>query len=208
MKKLICTVICFAALSVVAQKKTTQKCGWIKETQTYYAKSGRDMDYTDTLELVPMNKAWQLCCLCLTPDYDKTWLFDVGIYRERQQQVYTLKGGVGAYVKQWNTIITADYHRTIGLKAQAFGLNVLKQGPEVVLSNTTVRFYPLRFGFNAGAYQPQDAAYRPYIEPKLGLVMPFGRGHIYASYRFIAGNSETYGATKGWNFGSTTLIGW
>jgi hypothetical protein len=206
MKYFISLIALILGLEASGQKKTTLKSGWITEPEYYYSKSGKDMDYTDTLEIIPLNKAWQMCCLNLTPDCPNTLLFDIGVYHEKSQSAQTLKGGIGMYFAEKNTIVTVDYHHTIQTGAQAFGFNWLKQGPEVVISKTTIRFYPFRAGFNMGMYKPKNMAARPYAEPKLGLVMPFGRGHIYASYRFVAGNNEIYNATKGWNFGSTTLF--
>ena len=208
MKKLICICVCFVSVGAFAQKQTTIKSGWITEPEYFFSKSGRDMNEMDTLEVLPLHKAWQWCCLSLTPECPRTWLFDVGIYHEKTQNKQTIKGGIGAYLPALNAISTIDYHRTIQTSAQAIGFNFLVQLPKVSIRSTTIQFYPIRAGFNTGLYKPKGEVAQPYVEPKLGLVMPFGRGHIYASYRFIAGNNEMYSATKGWNFGSTTLLGW
>mgnify|MGYP000176661447 CR=1 FL=1 len=48
----------------------------------------------------------------------------------------------------------------------------------------------IRAGFNTGLYKPKGEIAQPYVETKIGLGMPFGRGHIYVLYRFISGNNE------------------
>ncbi len=206
MKKWMSIGLCLMAVTAMAQEKTTVTSGWVKDSTYFYSKSGRDMYENDTLEILPYRNCLRFCCLNFTKGCPLTFLVDLGVYHEKSQNKQTFKGGIGVYIPDINTLITTDYHRTFSTNAQAIGLNVLKQLGKKRVSRTSISFHPIRAGFNAGLYKPKRRQPVPYVEPKLGIITPFGRGHLYTSYRFVGGNSEMYQATKGWNFGMTVLL--
>lgn len=191
--------------SIFAQNKTVVKSPWVAKETRFYAKDARDMNQTDTLVLVPWRKPWGMCCLVLCPYKSDTWLADVGLYRTKAGAT-VLKGGLGRYLGGANTIATLDYHWSPNHKSRQVGINVLHQFLPFNIRQGDIKGYLFRGGFNAGVAGVKTQDVQAYIEPKLGIITPFGRHHLYASYRFINTNNEAYKPLQGWNFGTTFLL--
>ncbi|MBO6515313.1 MAG: hypothetical protein JJ975_02080 [Bacteroidia bacterium] len=203
----ILLLFCAQSTKTFAQKKTILSCPWVAEETYFFAKDGRNMDVSDTLVLTPWSKWWRPCCLMLCSASGNTLLADVGLYYNKQSRSTTVKGGLGGYWAKTNTILTLDYHWTPQTKSKQIGLNVLKQTGSVRIIQRTATVDLLRTGFNIGIYKPSSTLPpTPYLEAKLGMITPFGRGHIYAAYRVNAKNGPEYNGLRGWSFGMTTLL--
>ncbi len=200
----------FAFMQVSAQRRTEIASPWVKDTAYYFAKHGSDFNKTDTLVVVPWRPAWRSCCLVLcggvrNVGWNTPFLMDVGVYRTNRGET-TFKGGVGAYLESINTITTIDYHYAPWPKSSQVAWNVLYQLLPVRWAGGTQTVHMIRMGMNVGYYMPRNVQGRPYIEPKLGMIMPFGRSHLYAGYRFLNTDNEAFVAAQGWHFGMTALL--